>query len=29
VPPRFLAPGDVLETTIEGLGTLHNVMVAH
>jgi len=29
VPPRFLAAGDVLETTIEGLGTLHNVMVAH
>jgi 2-keto-4-pentenoate hydratase/2-oxohepta-3-ene-1,7-dioic acid hydratase in catechol pathway len=26
-PPRFLTAGDVLETTIEGLGTLRNVAV--
>jgi 2-keto-4-pentenoate hydratase/2-oxohepta-3-ene-1,7-dioic acid hydratase in catechol pathway len=23
-PPRFLAPGDVLTSTIEGIGTLRN-----
>jgi 2-keto-4-pentenoate hydratase/2-oxohepta-3-ene-1,7-dioic acid hydratase in catechol pathway len=27
-PPRFLQAGDVLETTIEGLGSLRNVGVA-
>lgn len=26
-PPRFLVPGDVLETTIEGLGTIRNEFV--
>ncbi|MGH7144511.1 MAG: fumarylacetoacetate hydrolase family protein [Planctomycetota bacterium] len=25
-PPRFLKPGDVVETTVEGIGTLRNVM---
>ncbi|MGH9298829.1 MAG: fumarylacetoacetate hydrolase family protein, partial [Acidimicrobiales bacterium] len=23
-PPRFLGPGDVLESTIEGIGTIRN-----
>jgi 2-keto-4-pentenoate hydratase/2-oxohepta-3-ene-1,7-dioic acid hydratase in catechol pathway len=27
-PPVFLQPGDVIETTIEGLGTIRNVAVA-
>ena len=27
-PPRFLQEGDVLDTTIEGLGSLRNVGVA-
>ncbi|GAA4675683.1 fumarylacetoacetate hydrolase [Phytohabitans rumicis] len=27
-PPRFLAPGDVLETTISGLGTMRQTCVA-
>lgn len=27
-PPRFLAPGDVVESTIEGIGTLRNRCVA-
>jgi len=27
-PPRYLAAGDLVETTIEGLGTLHNKVVA-
>jgi 2,4-didehydro-3-deoxy-L-rhamnonate hydrolase len=27
-PPRFLAPGDVLETWIEGIGTMRNTCVA-
>jgi 2-keto-4-pentenoate hydratase/2-oxohepta-3-ene-1,7-dioic acid hydratase in catechol pathway len=26
-PPKFLQPGDVVVTTIEGLGTLRNVGV--
>ena len=28
-PPRFLAPGDVLTTWIEGVGHLRNPMIAH
>jgi 2-keto-4-pentenoate hydratase/2-oxohepta-3-ene-1,7-dioic acid hydratase in catechol pathway len=27
-PPRYLAPGDVLETTIEGLGTMRHRMIS-
>src|SRR5207249_950983 len=27
-PPRFLVPGDVIETEIEGVGTLRNACVA-
>lgn len=27
-PPRFLAPGDVVETEVEGIGTLRNVVRA-
>jgi len=27
-PPRFLVPGDCVEITIEGLGTLHNAIAA-
>lgn len=27
-PPRFLQPGDVLESTIEGIGTIRNKMVS-
>ena len=27
-PPRSLAPGDVMETEVEGLGTLRNPVVA-
>ena len=27
-PPRFLQPGDVLETWIEGIGSLRNRLVA-
>jgi 2-keto-4-pentenoate hydratase/2-oxohepta-3-ene-1,7-dioic acid hydratase in catechol pathway len=27
-PPRFLAPGDVMETTIEGLGTMRHRMIS-
>jgi len=27
-PPRYLAPGEVLETTIEGLGTMRHTMIA-
>jgi 2-keto-4-pentenoate hydratase/2-oxohepta-3-ene-1,7-dioic acid hydratase in catechol pathway len=27
-PPRFLAPGEVLETWIEGIGTMRNSCVA-
>lgn len=27
-PPRFLAPGDVLETTIEGLGTMRHRLIS-
>jgi 5-carboxymethyl-2-hydroxymuconate isomerase len=27
-PPRFLAPGDVLETEVEGIGTLRNPVEA-
>jgi 2-keto-4-pentenoate hydratase/2-oxohepta-3-ene-1,7-dioic acid hydratase in catechol pathway len=27
-PPRFLAPGDVVETQVEGIGTLRNVVRA-
>jgi 2-keto-4-pentenoate hydratase/2-oxohepta-3-ene-1,7-dioic acid hydratase in catechol pathway len=26
-PPRFLAPGDVVETEIEGIGTLRNRVI--
>lgn len=26
-PPRFLVPGDVVECTIEGIGTLKNTVV--
>jgi 2-keto-4-pentenoate hydratase/2-oxohepta-3-ene-1,7-dioic acid hydratase in catechol pathway len=24
VPPEFLAPGDVIESTVEGIGTMRN-----
>lgn len=27
-PPRYLSPGDVVETTIDGIGTLRNTVVA-
>jgi 2-keto-4-pentenoate hydratase/2-oxohepta-3-ene-1,7-dioic acid hydratase in catechol pathway len=27
-PPEFLQPGDVMETTVEGIGTLRNHIVA-
>jgi 2-keto-4-pentenoate hydratase/2-oxohepta-3-ene-1,7-dioic acid hydratase in catechol pathway len=27
-PPRFLQPGDVIESWIEGIGTIRNRMVA-
>jgi 2,4-diketo-3-deoxy-L-fuconate hydrolase len=27
-PPRFLQPGDVVESTIEGIGTLRNHCIA-
>jgi 2-keto-4-pentenoate hydratase/2-oxohepta-3-ene-1,7-dioic acid hydratase in catechol pathway len=27
-PPEFLQPGDVMETTVDGIGTLHNRIVA-
>jgi 2,4-didehydro-3-deoxy-L-rhamnonate hydrolase len=27
-PPRFLSPGDVLESTIEGIGTIVTTFVA-
>ena len=27
-PPQFLHPGDVVEVTVEGLGTLRNPVVA-
>ncbi len=27
-PPRFLAPGEVLETWIEGIGTMRNPCIA-
>ena len=27
-PPEFLQPGDLMETTVEGIGTLHNRIVA-
>ena len=27
-PPRFLRPGDLLETHVEGIGTLRNRLVA-
>jgi 2-keto-4-pentenoate hydratase/2-oxohepta-3-ene-1,7-dioic acid hydratase in catechol pathway len=26
-PPRFLAPGDLMEVTIDGIGTLRNPVV--
>jgi 2-keto-4-pentenoate hydratase/2-oxohepta-3-ene-1,7-dioic acid hydratase in catechol pathway len=28
-PPRYLAPGDVVECEVEGLGTLRNRVVAY
>ena len=27
-PPEFLSPGDVLESTVEGIGTIRNPIVA-
>jgi 2,4-diketo-3-deoxy-L-fuconate hydrolase len=27
-PPRFLGPGDVVESTIEGIGTIRNTMIS-
>jgi 2-keto-4-pentenoate hydratase/2-oxohepta-3-ene-1,7-dioic acid hydratase in catechol pathway len=27
-PPEFLQPGDLMETTVEGIGTLRNHVVA-